>query len=466
MSYIPRNIIIPKEAEEQNILTKNKILKEKALQNEEEKSSSMQKSKIDNENIINSDNNNNKSKISKNKKIKKMLKNKSEEKIFKKEDINKPVKNYSKEEIIHYIHLIFLNNSLYFPKRQEYLMTNVNLVKITKYLGIVPNIIKLYELDIIVKKIIPKTNLITYEDFMEILIKLAEKIFPKEFNKDQTWVTNYFFHNIFMAYNEIIFDNSVPLKNLLKYQYSSLVSLLNIIPDDSQILVLNSLLYTLNEIYEKYFIYNYEYISNSGKNINYYFYNGNLNKLFNFCRDFEILPFIFSETQIVTYYNLVVDNNELFKFLDDSGENNNNEGHFTFNNFILFFVHLSEYNYTKVYESILDKEQSETDLSKLIMLLTKLECSKGMRNLIDNSLPNLSLMPNRELFLKYNFAFEDRPNSKEQSFNDINDNIKDENNDENNIINDEENTNLNYEKNLEQKKSNRTNSSINFYNSK
>ena len=462
MSYIPRNIIIPKEAEEQNILTKNKISNEKKLQNEEEKSSLMQKSKIENENIINSDNNNNKSKTSKNKKSKKISKNKSEENIFKKEDINKPVKSYSKEEIIHYVHLIFLNNSFYFPKRQEYLMTNVNLVKIIKYLGIVPNIIKLYELDIIVKKVRQKANLISYEDFMEILIKLAEKIFPKEFNKDQTLVTNYFFHNIFMFYNDIIFESSVPLKNLLKYQYSSLVSLLNIIPDDSQILVLNSLLYTLNEIYEKYFIYNYEYISNSGKNINYYFYNGNLSKLFNFCRDFEILPFIFSETQIVTYYNLVVDNNELFKFLDDSGENNNNEGCFTFNNFILFFVHLSEYNYTKVYESILDKEQSETELSKLIMLLTRLECSKGMRNLIDNSLPNLSLMPNRELFLKYNFAFEDSPNSKEQSYNNININ----NNDENDIINDEENTNLNCEKNLEQKKSNRTNSSINFYNSK
>lgn len=453
MSYIPPNIIIPKEAKEQILSMNNKISKENISQNEEEKSSLIQKSKIDNENIINTENNNNKSKISKKNK---MSKKKSEENIFKKEDINKPIKNYSKEEIIHYVHLIFLNNSLYFPKKQEYLMTNENLVKIIKNLGIVPNIIKLYELDIIVKKVRPKAHLITYEDFMEILIKLAEKIFPKEFNRDQTLVTNYFFHNIFMVYNDIIFESSIPLKDLLKYQYSSMVSLLNIIPDDSQILVLNSLLYALNEIYEKYFIYNIEYTSNNGKNLNYYFYNGNLNKLFNFCRDFEILPFIFSETQIVTYYNLVVDNKELFKFLDDSGENNNNEGTFTFNNFILFFVHLSAYNYTKVYESILDKEQSETELSKLIMLLTKLECSKGMRNLIDNSLPNLSLMPNRELFLKYNFAFEEGPNSKEQSYN----------NEENNINYDEENSNVNYEKNLEQKKSNRTNSSINFYNSK
>ena len=57
MSYIPRNIIIPKEAEEQNLLTNNKKPKENLLQNEEEKSSLQQKSKVDNENIINSDNN-------------------------------------------------------------------------------------------------------------------------------------------------------------------------------------------------------------------------------------------------------------------------------------------------------------------------------------------------------------------------------------------------------------------------
>ena len=141
--------------------------------------------------------------------------------------------------------------------------------------------------------------------------------------------------------------------------------------------------------------------------------NGNLNCLFNFCRDFEILPFIFSETQVVTYYNLVVDNKELFKFIDDTEdnkdnkENNNNSDTnlFTFNNFILFFVHLSTFYYTKVYEGILDKEKKENELSKLIILLTKLECTKGMRNLIENSLPNLSLIPNKELFSKYNYEY-------------------------------------------------------------
>ena len=457
MSYIPPNIIIPKEAEEQNKLLHNEknINKNnsKSSLNEEEKASPIQNS-INNSvnNKINSDSNK--------KKNKKLIKNKSEENIFKKEDLNKPITNYTKEEIIHYVHLIFLNNSSFFPKKQQYLMTTENFKKIIKNIGLIPNVIKLYELDILVKKVIPKTNLITYEDFMDILIRISQKIFPREYNKDKALVTNYFFHKIFLIYHDIIFETSVPLKDLLKYQYSSLVSLLNIIPDDSQIFVLNSLLYTLNEIYEKYFINNIEYNSNNGDNPNYKYYNnGNLNSLFNFCRDFEIFPFIFNETQIVTYYNLVVDNKELFKFLDDSSDNNIDSNCFTFNNFILFFVHLSAYNYTKVYESILDKEKNETELSKLIMLLTKLECSKGMRDLIDNSLPNLSLMPNRELFIKYNFDIDNGyTHSKEVDYNIIN-------NEDNGIINGKETNN--YEKiNDKGKKPIRSISSINFYNSK
>ena len=34
-----------------------------------------------------------------------------------------------------------------------------------------------------------------------------------------------------------------------------------------------------------------------------------------------------------------------------------------------------------------------------------MECSKGMREIITNTVPNLSLMPNKELLLKYNFIF-------------------------------------------------------------
>ena len=382
MSYIPPNIIIPEDENNKN----NKI----------------------NDNISNNVNSYSKRSQEKENKnhIKKQKNSNVNKNIFlKKEDLNKPIKIYSDEEIIHYVNLIFLNNSSYFVKKQQYLMSKENLLKIIKNLGIIPNELKLYELDIIFKRVCPKTTLISYEDFMNILIEIIQKLFPKEFKKDKSSVTNFFFHNVFNVYKDIIFEDSAPLKDLLKYQYSSLVFLLNVIPEDSEILVINSLLYTLNEIYEKYFIYN---ISFCPKKFNDYMYeNGNLNDLFNFCWDFEIYPYIFNETQIVTYYNLVVDNNDLFKFIDDSEENkDNNSGYFTFNNFTLFFIHLSSYNYAKLYESFSDKEKNENKLSKLIMLLSRLETSKGMRNLINNSLPNLSLIPNRELFAKYNFDYQ------------------------------------------------------------
>ena len=413
MSHIPPNIIIPKDSTQSNLNNyqnlSNKLNKVIPIEEEEKILPIKDSNQISTK--------------------KKTNKNKSYETIFKKEDLNKPIKTYSDEEIIHYVHLIFLNNSSYFPKRQQYLMTKENLIKIIKNLGIIPNEIKLYELDILIKKTCPKTTLVSYDDFMDILIQIAQKIFPKQFQKDKLLVTNFFFHNIFLVYDEIIFDDSAPLKDLLKYQYSSLVSLLNIIPEDSEILVMNSLLYTLNEIYEKYFIYNIGYYKD--KYNEYINDNGNIMNLFNFCRDFEILPYIFSETQIVTYYNLVVDNNELFKFLDDSEENkDNNTSYFSFNNFILFFIHLSAYNYAKVYESILGSEIKENQLSKLIMLLTKLECSKGMRKLVESSLPNLSLMPKMDLFMKYNFDY--------QPENELNNDNKEEKTNKNFINNAEE----------------------------
>ena len=429
MSYVPPNIIMPKEDEEvlnpntsnnSNIFLSDQINEiKKIILDSEEKKIPEKNSNINNDNNEKLEN---KSNSKKNKKLYKPTKSKN---IFKKEDLNKPIKIYSEEEIMHYVHLIFLNNSLYFPKRQQYLMTTENFLKIIKNLGIIPNELKLYELDILIKIVCPKTNLIAYEDFMDILLKLSEKIFPEQFKKNKSTVTNFFFHNLFIAYNDIIFDESVALKDLLKYQYSSLVYLLNIIPDDSQILVINSLLYTLNEIYEKYFIYGFEPNANN----TFILENGNLRNFFNFCRDFEILPFILSETQIVTYYNLVVDNKELFKFIDEQDDNKEkNEGYFSFNNFILFFIHLSEYNYSKVYESILDKENKVNELAKLMMLLTRLECSKGMRNIIESSLPNLSLMPNKDLFLKYNFDY-NQENEK------INDDKTEKNNQEENYIN-------------------------------
>ena len=314
---------------------------------------------------------------------------------FKKEDWNKPIKIYTKEEIINNMNIIFLNYAIYSLNKNIYLISIENIIKIIKEIGFLPDIIKLYQIDILIKKVCPKLKFVVFEDFMSIFIKLAQKIFPKEFNSNKDLLLNHFFHSIFNFYSIILTEEIIPIKDLLKYPYTSITSLMNIIPDDSQILVLNSLLYTLNEIYEKYFVNN--------KHINYAFKkNQKLSQFFDFCKDFEIHPFIFNETQMIAYFNTILEKKDLFKLIDDSQEKKNI---FSFNNFILLFIHLSEYNYAKIYQNVTEDENKVTQLSKLIMLLTRMECSKGMREIITNTVPNLSLMPNKELLLKYNFIF-------------------------------------------------------------
>ena len=186
----------------------------------------------------------------------KSLINNFEISTFKKDDWNKPIKIYSKDEIINNMNVIFLNYSTYSLKKKLNLISIDNITKILKDIGFLPELIKLYQIDILIQRVCPKIKFITFEDFMKIFIKIAQKVFPKEYKINKDLLLNHFFHSIFSIYNNIFNEESVPLKEILKYPYSSIISLMNIVPDDSQILVLNSLLYTLNEIYERYFVYN------------------------------------------------------------------------------------------------------------------------------------------------------------------------------------------------------------------
>ena len=367
---------------------------------------------------------------------------------FKKDVWNKPIKIYAKDEILNNMNIIFLNYATYSLKKKLNLISIDNTIKILKDIGFLPELIKLYQIDILIQRVCPKIKLITFEDFMNIFIKIAQKVFPKEYKINKDLLLNHFFHSIFSLYKNILTEESVSLKEILKYPYSSIISLINIVPDDSQILVINSLLYTLNEIYERYFVYNINI--NPG-----YDNNKSLSNFFDFCKDFEIIPFILNnETQIITYFNNVVGKKELFKLVDDSNEKCNT---FTFNNFVIFFVHLSEYNYAKVYQNFQENDNKDTKLSKLIMLLTKLECSKGMRNIISTSLPNLSLMPNKELLLKYNFIFK----KESESFDNF---LSDEKKIKDNFINNGNPENIR-ENFSEEKVENKDNLPINFYNS-
>ena len=163
---------------------------------------------------------------------------------FKKDVWNKPIKIYAKDEILNNMNIIFLNYAIYSLKQKLNLISIDNIIKILKDIGFLPELIKLYQIDILIQRVCPKIKLITFEDFMNIFIKIAQKVFPKEYKINKDLLLNHFFHSIFSLYKNILTEEPISLKEILKYPYSSIISLINIVPDDSQILVINSLLYT------------------------------------------------------------------------------------------------------------------------------------------------------------------------------------------------------------------------------
>lgn len=298
-------------------------------------------------------------------------------------------KIFTQEEILYYTHIIFLNNSTYNKKNNEYLMPKNNLLSIIKSLNISPEI-KIIEMDLLFDSISPKSNLISYNKFYKFLIKTVQKLFPSEYAENAKNILNIFFTNFFNQYDLLLFENKIPKNYLYKYQYNSIVQLLNISPNKNQLFIMNEIIYTLNEIYEKYFIYEFNFISVNKRK--------NFQNLIKFSKDFEITPLIMNETQLISYYNITVhiEHQNIFNYFFQINEHKfNNKGEeFTLIHFILFIIHVSLYYYAKFFDNNINdknlKMKSMTNESKLLLFLEKLECSKIMENF------------NRKLFMPNN----------------------------------------------------------------
>ena len=308
--------------------------------------------------------------------------------------LNEDIIYYSKAEILHNTNLIFLNNSIYVKRKDLYMMTSEKFRKIVyKVLNAINIDIDQNEIDILFKKISQKSNYIIHSQFNDLLLELVEIIYPDNFIKNKKYTTNYFLNILFNCFKELLIEENTGLNDIYNNKYNSLLSLVSYSPKDNQILIINNILLTINEIYEKYFVYEFstnpKFIKKSSKN------------LLEFCHDFEILSYIMNETEIITYYKLVINYEQPYIFF----ENETNKGIlYTLNHFVLFLIHGSLYSYSKIYENknihIGDDECS--DESKLLLFLEKLHFSKGMKNLRRKMLRvpsfKLSLIPSEDVY--------------------------------------------------------------------
>ena len=309
-------------------------------------------------------------------------------------------KIFTKEQILYFTHIIFLNNSEYNKSKDCYMMSKTNFLNILKPLNIIKSQLILVEIDLIYDSISAKKSMIIYSQFNQILMKIIQKLYPEQYSMSPQLTITYFINKLIKYYN-LFFENKIPKDYLYKYQYNSIVKLMQASPNENQLYLISQIILTINEIYEKYFTYeldkNQENINKSSEN------------LVKFCRDFEIIPQIINSTQAMTYYNLIIHIEQLYNFFKDALKNKKickNKGKiFTLYHFILFILHMSLYTYTKIFESKTwnTKNSDITKESKLLLFLEKLEHSKGMTNFLSKlytpRTKPLSLIPPRKVCL-------------------------------------------------------------------
>ena len=306
----------------------------------------------------------------------------------------------TKEQILYFTHIIFLNNSEYNKSKDCYMMSKTNFLNILKPLNIIKSQLILVEIDLIYDSISAKKSMIIYSQFNQILMKIIQKLYPEQYSMSPQLTITYFINKLIKYYN-LFFENKIPKDYLYKYQYNSIVKLMQASPNENQIYLISQIILTINEIYEKYFTYEFD---KNQENI-----NKSSENLVKFCRDFEIISQIINSTQAMTYYNLIIHIEQLYNFFKDALKNKKickNKGKiFTLYHFILFILHMSLYTYTKIFESKTwnAKNSDITKESKLLLFLEKLEHSKGMTNFLSKlytpRTKPLSLIPPRKVCL-------------------------------------------------------------------
>ena len=343
-----------------------------------------------------------------------------EEDTFESINIIKESNNYNiltREQILYFTHIIFLNNASFMKNKECYMMSKSNFLNILKSIKIIKSQLILVQIDLIYDSISSKSSMIDYSQFNQILMKIIKNIYKEQYSKSPQLTINIFITKLINYFN-LFFENKIPKDYLYKYQYNSIVKIIQISPNENQIILIKEIILTINEIYEKYFFYELDY--NKA-----YLYKSSENLVL-FCKDFEIVPQIINSTQAVTYYNLIIHIQQIYNTLEDSLKKlkicKNKGKIFTLYHFILFIIHMSLYSYTKLFGSKTwnIKNNNISKESKLLLFLEKLEHSKGMTNFLSKLFTPrtkpLSLIPPKRVCLDLGIFELEKKNLKINEF--------------------------------------------------
>ena len=221
---------------------------------------------------------------------------------------------------------IFLNNSQYNNKDKDYFMSRFQIIDILKKSRIISkNIITKTSADIILSKLYPYKRKYNLIDFMNYLTEICHYIYKEKFESSPKETMDYFLNCFFNNYNEILKEkNSKNFMEKMDDNSCTIKCIETIITSKIQkpiVKLLLSLYDSFKKLYKVYFK------NETNKNINIsvnqeMIMTSSSDSLLQFSKDFEIVPYIISKSNLNTYYNF------LLKYQNEKPRNNDTNNEF------------------------------------------------------------------------------------------------------------------------------------------
>ena len=292
------------------------------------------------------------------------------------------------------INKIFLSNSSFNKHTKEYFLTRFQIILILKKSNIINDeIIRKTQADLLLTKLKPNHNKYNFIDFMNFLTEICKYIFKENFDKSPKKYMSKFFdyliNNYYAYFEEKLELNYIETETENNCTINSIKKIIETEIEKHALKLLISMYNQMKKIYLCYF--KYEIDKKYSKET---IMLNSLENFITFGKDFEIMPYLINEKNLVTYYNMLLryqkDYSETIKDLFHSIKLEGNKHFqdigtcFKISTFILFLYHFSVLLYYKKFkvQFSMNKLDKPADIEILLFFLQKLEHSSGISKYI------------------------------------------------------------------------------------
>ena len=304
------------------------------------------------------------------------------------------ITSMTKAEKFEMLNKIFLSNASFNKHTKEYFLTRFQIILILKQSNIINEyIINKAQADLILTKIKPNQNKYVFVDFMNYLTEICKYIFKEKYNKNPKKIISKFFeyllNNYYQYFEEQLESNYIETDVDNNCTMNSIKKIIESSIENHALKLMVTMYSQLKKIYSCYF--KYEISQKYSKET---ILLKSIENFISFSKDFEIMPYLINEKNLVTYFNLLLryqkDYTETINDIFLSIKMKDNKQFedigtcFKLSTFILFLYHFSillYYKKFKVQFSVNNKDRP-VDIEIVLFFLQKLEHSPGISKYI------------------------------------------------------------------------------------